>query len=366
MKQARIAIFLPDLKGGGAERVAVNLANNFANRGYQVEIVLLSASGQFISELHKNIKVIDLQVKRIRSALLPLADYLRKNTPDALIANMWPLTVISIWARFIARVPTRAIVVEHSTWSRDPIAKPLLMRLIVKITMYLTFPKADGIVTVSRGAADDMASFAGLSRELITVIYNPIAEIKTPYIKEPMAPYSWWFGSHFKLIAVGNLIPVKDYETLLSAFAQLVKHVDARLLILGEGNCRGKLEGFARRLEIESRLSLPGFVKNPRPYFRHADLHLLSSSSEGFGNVIVEALEEGTPVVSTDCHSGPREILADGKYGRLVPVGDSYAMAMAMADALTSNHDKENLKIRAQEFSIDKAVDTYESLLFPK
>ena len=146
---------------------------------------------------------------------------------------------------------------------------------------------------------------------------------------------------------------------------QLRRRVDARLLILGDGECRAALAAQARQLGIESSVFMPGFVKDPSPYYQHADLHVLSSTGEGLPTVIIEALEAGTPVVSTDCQSGPREILSDGQFGRLVPVGDAVALAAAMAASLAATHDRAALKARAQDFSIDKAVDQYLDLLSP-
>lgn len=366
LNRNRVAVLLPDLCGGGAERVAVNLANSFARRGYKVDMVLLLATGEFLVDLRPEIRVMDLQVKRLRGAIMPLMRYLRQARPDALLANMWPLTVIALWARTLARAPTRVVVAEHTTWSRDAIASSVFGRWWVRTSMHRVFPQADGIVAVSRGAADDLALFANLDRNAITVIYNPVVGDELPLASGPIAPADWWSGAHHRVLAVGNLHPIKDYATLLAAFAQLRQRVDARLLILGEGSCRSALEEQARQLGIEGSLFLPGFARDPSPYFRHADLHVLSSMGEGFGNVIVEALAVGTPVVSTDCPSGPREILCDGKFGQLVPVGIASEMAAAMAESLAVQHDTAALMERAQDFSIDKAVDKYLQLLFPQ
>ncbi|MDO8777391.1 MAG: glycosyltransferase [Burkholderiaceae bacterium] len=361
-----ITLLLPDLHGGGAERVAVNLANSFAQRGYAVDMVLLSAAGDFLVDLHPGVRVVDLQVKRMRGALLPLVRYLRQARPVAVLACMWPLTVAALWARTLALVPTRVLVAEHTTWSRDEIASSWWGRWKVGNTMHYAFPGADGIVTVSNGAADDLARFANLDRKAITVIYNPVVGDAKPPASAPLAPAGWWTGPHRKVLAVGTLKTIKDYSTLLAAFAQLRQRVNARLLILGEGECRAALEAQARQLGIEGSVFMPGFAQDPSPYYQHADLHVLSSTGEGFGNVIVEALEAGVPVVSTDCPSGPREILSDGQFGRLVPVGDAVALAAAMAESLAATHDSATLKARAQDFSIDKAVDRYEELLFPR
>src|SRR5690606_26732556 len=137
------------------------------------------------------------------------------------------------------------------------------------------------------------------------------------------------------------------------------------LCILGEGEERPRLQALVDALGLDGRLLLPGYQSDPAPWYAHADLFVLSSDHEGFGNVIVEALEQGVPVVSTDCPSGPREILEGGKYGTLVPVGDAAALASAIDDALSREHNHDALKRRAQDFSVDKAADAYLDLLLP-
>lgn len=366
MSERRVSLVLPDLRGGGAERVAVNLANGFAQRGYIVDMVLLSATGELLSDLHPDIRVVDLKVQRMRWALPALVRYLRQARPAAVLACMWPLTVIALWARTLSRVPTRLVVAEHATWSRSELLKGWAVGWQIRASMHRFFPKADAIVAVSQGAADDLAHFATLDRSAITVIYNPVVgDGPVLELATPSAPAGWCVGMHRKVLAVGTLKEIKDYSTLLNAFAVLRQRVDARLLILGEGECRAALEAQARRLGISGSVFMPGFVKDTAPYYRRADLHVLSSTGEGFGNVVVEALAAGTPVVSTDCPSGPREILCGGEFGRLVPVGDVDALAAAMQESLTASHDKAALIARAQDFSIDKAVDQYEALLFP-
>lgn len=365
MRKGLLTILLPDLRGGGAERVAVNLANAFVQRGYAVDMVLLSAEGEFLAALAPEVRVVDLKIKRIRQVLFPLIVYLRQERPKAMLACMWPLTVIALWARWLARVPTRVVVAEHTTWSRSELLSQRSLGWQIRTSMHRFFPRAHGIVTVSQGAADDLSAFARLDRASISVIYNPVVGESAPLSGAMYSPKDWWDGTHHKLLAVGTLKAIKDYKTLLAAFAQLCGRIDTRLLILGEGECRSTLEKQARELGIESSVFMPGFVADPVPYYRQADLHVLSSTGEGLPTVIIEALAAGTPVVSTNCPSGPREILCDGQFGRLVPVGDATALAEAMYLSLTSSHDTAALKVRAQDFSIDKAVDQYEELLFP-
>lgn len=361
-----ISLLLPDLRGGGAERVAVNLANGFAQRGYIVDMVLLSATGELLSDLHPDIRVVDLKVQRMRWALPALVRYLRRARPAAVLAFMWPLTVIALWARTLSRAPTRLVVAEHTTWSRSELLKRWSVGWQIRASMHRFFPKADAIVAVSQGAADDLAHFATLDHSAITVIYNPVVGDRPMLqVPPPSAPVGWCVGSHLKVLAVGTLKEIKDYSTLLNAFAVLRQRVDARLLILGEGECRAELEAQARRMDISDSVFMPGFVKDTAPYYHHADLHVLSSTGEGLPTVIIEALAAGTPVVSTDCPSGPREILCGGQFGHLVQVGDVEALAAAMQASLTATHDRAALMARAQDFSIDKAVDQYEALLFP-
>lgn len=364
MTRLRLALLIPNLQGGGAERVTVNLANALHQRGHAVDMVLLRAEGALLSELDPGVRVVDLKVARVRWALLPLVRYLRRERPVALLANMWPLTLNALWARALARVPARLVVAEHTTWSRSELlARPTVVWQ-VRQSMRRFFPGADGIVAVSQGAADDLARFAGLQRSSISVIYNPVVDTAKPHTSAlPAAPTGWCLGSHQRVLAVGTLKPIKDYATLLQAFALLRRTVDVRLLILGEGECRTELEAQAYRLGVAGDVFMPGFVADPAPFYRLAHLHVLSSTGEGLPTVLIEALAAGTPVVSTDCPSGPREILADGQFGRLVPVGDTQALAHAMAESLAAPHDPAALVARAQHFSIDRAVDQYEKLL---
>lgn len=363
MSPSRISILLPDLRGGGAERVAVNLANGFVARGHAIDMVLMKAEGQFLADLDASVRVVDLNAKRLRNVFFPLVRYLRAERPTAMLASMWPLTLLALWAGWVARGGTRMVLAEHTTWSRAEIIESPSVRWQVQTSMHWMFPKANHVVAVSRGAADDLARFANISRQCITVIYNPIVGDEMASDVPCAPPDGWWNGTHRKVLAVGTLKHIKDYPTLLRAFQSLSAHTEARLLILGEGPCREALEAQVRQLGLEGRVFMPGFVKDPAPYFAHADLHVLSSTGEGFGNVIVEALQAGTPVVCTDCESGPREILCDGRYGGLVPVGDAQALARAMALSLATHHDPAALKARAQDFSIDKAVVQYEALL---
>ena len=358
-----ISILMDNLQCGGAERVAVNLANGIVQRGYKVDMVLSSATGEFLVDLLPEVRIVDLNATQLRWALIPLVLYLLRARPDAILACMWPLSVIGLIACQLVRFKARIVVAEHTTFSRVDSTGLTGGHWMAATTMRMAYRKACNVVAVSQGVADDLASFARIDRSSITVIYNPVVHDSKEIHDLPMIPNGWCSGQHYRVLAVGSLKPIKDYSTLLDAFALLRKQIDAKLLILGEGEYRLLLEQQIRCLGIEDVVFMPGFIRNPEPYFQHAHLHVLSSTGEGLPTVIIEALASGTPIVSTDCQSGPREILEDGKYGYLVPVGDVNALALAMAKALTDVHDKEELMKRAEDFSVNNAVDSYLKLL---
>lgn len=361
----KLALLLPDLRGGGAERVSINLANEFVARGFSVDLIVMAATGELIPLLRPEVRMVDLGVNRMRHVLRPLTRYLREARPSSLLACMWPLTIIATAAHWVAGSRARLVVAEHTTWSIAERSDEWLHRLVVSSTMRCAFARAEGVVAVSKGAADDLSRFSRVPRGRITAIYNPIVGgAKAPEQSLP-AKYSAATGQSL-VLAVGTLKRIKDFATLLKAFAVLRRTGrQAVLLILGEGSERGSLEQMVTRLELCDHVFMPGFVPDPDIYLRRADLFVLSSAGEGFGNVIVEALEQGVPVVSTDCLSGPREILDNGRFGTLVPVGNPEALAQAMEDALSRPHDTAALKARASKFSVAKAADGYLDLLLP-
>lgn len=363
-----VAIVLPDLRIGGAERVALNLAGYFLDQGHAVTIVLAEQTGAYLAQLDGRATVVGLSAPRIRNAIAPLAEYLRREKPDATIAFMWPLTVATVIARMLTGSKTRLLVTEHTTWSRSELVQSLSSRLVARATMNLAFRTADAIVCVSEGAADDLAQFAGIDRHRVHSIYNPIVRDPLPAGRLGVShePRSWWTGSHKRILAVGNLIPSKGFGTLVRSFAEVRSKLETKLLVLGEGPARAQLESDVRDLKLEGEVFFPGSVHDPTPYYSRADLSVVSSEVEGFGNVLVEALACGTPVVSTDCPSGPREILAGGEFGPLVPVGDAPALARAMMQTLVSPLSPDLLRRRAGVFSVASAGRRYEELLFPQ
>lgn len=351
--RGKVSIVLPDLSGGGAERLHVNLANDWADRGLTVEIVLLQKRGELIPLVSPRVSLVECPSSRIRFAPLSLCRYLRKARPDVILSAMWPLTCATTIAWLLSGRRGHLFLSDHNQLSISCLEELRLPLFYLKWSMRLTYPFAAGVIAVSKGVKDDQCKLAGLAPELVEVIYNP-ASTGASHHRESKATQDklWGAGFDYHILSVGTLKPVKDHETLIRAIFNLPSELNVKLTILGEGILRGRLEGLIRELGLENRISLPGFLLEPSPWYRSADLFVLSSRWEGFGNVIVEALECGVPVVSTDCPSGPAEILEDGRYGKLVPIGDPYALAVAINESLVAPHKRECLIQRARAFSV--------------
>jgi glycosyltransferase involved in cell wall biosynthesis len=395
-KSGVIAFYLSDLKGGGVQRIVLKIAQAFADRGHTVDLVVCQPEGELASllgdKLHLHaLEPADYLASRLaafRAApklawlaprvlfgrryssktllyLPALAEYLRKRCPSVLYAATPFLNLEAVLARRLAKASLRVVLSEHSQFSVD---LPKLKRRakVLAPAMRYAYPQADEIIAVSQGVAEDLRRVLGLPNERVKVVYNPVVgadffrrmqePVDHPWFQDPSVPV---------VVAVGRLARQKDYPTLLRAFALLRKERLARLAILGSGNdnMRARLESLVQDLGLVSEVAFLGFKPNPLPYIARAALLVLSSLREGLPTVLIESLACGTPVVSTDCLSGPAEILAGGRYGRLVPVGDPTALAKAMAETLAHPPERALLQRRAFDFDESRAIKTYEALL---
>ena len=367
MTTGRIALFLPFLGGRGAQRVLLNLANGFAATGRPVDLVLAEAKGEFLNRVSPQVRLVDLQSRRgVLRSLPAYRRYLRRERPAVLLTAMDYINVLSVITRAVSSPRTKLFVschnsmiasTRHSPWARDRLL-PLAMRL--------AYRHADGVIAVSGGVADTLAKITRLPCERIKVLHNPVvvpgfAEDAAALLDHP------WFqpGQPPVVLGVGSLTAQKDFSTLLRAFAFVRAQRPARLVILGEGEDRAALEKLAMELGVKDDMAMPGWVANPYAYMARAGVFVLSSRWEGFGLVLAEALACGTPVVSTDCPSGPGEILENGRHGALVPMQQPAAMAKAILATLSAIPDRSALKPRAYDFSLDKVVDDYLRFMFP-
>jgi len=342
----------------------VNLARGFTKQGLQVDLVLAKAEGPYLSQVPKEVRVVDLGARRALCSLPGLVRYLRRERPQAMLSTLNHANIIALWAKKLARVPTRLVVREANTVSVEATNADTLKGKLMPHLIRIFYPWADAIVANSRGVAEDLMKLTDLPPDKIKVIYNPVVTPELFVKAEEPLDHPWFRpGEPPVILGVGRLTKQKDFPTLIRAFALVRKERPARLMILGEGEERPNLEALVRELGLEEDVALPGFVENPYKYMKRAAVFVLSSRWEGFGNVLVEAMALGTPVVATDCPSGPAEILEGGKWGQLVPVGNETSLARAIILALSKPVNAGELRSRAQLFSVDGVVQLYLDLL---
>lgn len=357
-----VSVFLPALAGGGAERAMLHLAQGFVQRGVKTDLVVAEAEGAYLSTVPAQVRLIDLQARSpvVVSKTLALRRYLQQEQPDVLLSAL-DIAGSATWAKRWAGVSTRVVMCVQTNLSQQfqDHQPHTIGRLRPQLVRWF-YPLADEIVAASKGVADDLARLANLPVDRVQVIYNPVISPEIRARMQDSIDHPWFApGAPPVVLGVGRLVSQKDFATLIQAFAQLRQQRSARLMILGEGNQRSQLEALVQQLGLGEEVALPGFVENPYAYMARSSVFALSSIFEGFGNVVAEALAAGTPVVSTDCESGPAEILADGEYGKLVPVRDPAALADAIAAMLNQPRRSEVLQQRAAAFSIDAITDQY-------
>jgi glycosyltransferase involved in cell wall biosynthesis len=398
----RIALLLPNLAGGGAEACMLRTADALLRRGFQVDLVLCERAGPLLSDVPPAARVIELlpapmplarafalaaDPAGLRAMLAPillawrppkhlphlprLVRYLRAERPDALFAAMSMPNLLAVWARRLAGVPTRVLVSERNTLSSMiGVSRRWRDRYLPGLLGH-AYLMADGVVAVSDGVADDLARQSGLTRARIATVYNPVITAELAAMAGQPVAHRWFVsGAPPVVLGVGSLSARKDFPTLVRAFARLRAARDCRLVILGQAASPRKTEeqqaelmALASSLGVAADVDLPGFVANPFAYMARAGVFVLSSAFEGLPGALIQALACGCPVVSTDCPSGPAEILDGGRFGAIVPVGDDRAMAAAIAATLDRPIAAATLRARAEMFSVERAVDRYLDLM---
>jgi len=360
-----IALFLPALDGGGAERVFVELANEIAARGLPVELVLATARGPYLAEVAPGVRVVDLGARRVLWALPRLVRYLRTGRPRVLLSGLDNANVVALLARHAAPRDMRCLISMRAVPSAVYPADGSMGSRKLFWAMRQTYRRADAIIANSRAVADDLVSALRVPAPLIHVIHNPLNLARIRSLgDEATGDVEFKNDGPPVILGVGALIPVKDFSTLVRAFARVRARRDCRLLILGEGPERERLLALAAQCGVAQDVRLPGFRRNPFPAMRRARIFVSSSKSEGCPNALLQALALGTAVVSTDSVGGSAEVLENGRWGRLVPVGDVEAMAQAIAAALDAENTRAGVQ-RARDFSHDRITDRYLEVLLP-
>lgn len=363
----KAAFVINDLSGGGAEKALKLLTGYLNDHGVQCRVVTLQ-SGNDAYELDENIEHVTLGHQWINRGPgkivgLPLQAaqlnrVLKEWQPDICVSFLPRSNVAHVMTRWFGNdlpiLLTEQISI-HDNYPGSGLVDRTMRSLVGRF-----HPHADGIFPSSSGVGDGLADL-GVPRDKMHVVYNAISLADIQERADGRAPDAVFDGTP-TIITVGRHAPQKDHHTLLESFAVARRRVKARLIILGQGPQRGELEILAERLGISEDVTFAGWQDNPFAWLARADLFVLSSRYEGFGNVIIEAMACGLPIISTDCPSGPAEILEDGAHGRLVPVGDVEAMAEKMIEVLSDDQ----LRADLSERSLRRAPDFDISVIGPR
>ncbi len=356
----RIACFFSTSGHSGVDRVAKNLIPALARRGYRVDLLKVRLHGPDLGQAPAGVRILDLGSRHTNACLPVIVQYLRRARPVVMLSDKDRVNRLALLARLIARVPTRLVLRSGTTLSRDLVGRGRVKRAITRLSVGWLYRFADQVITNSRGAADDMSAYTGLPRERIRVVPNPVAPSALFEQPQPRPDHPWFdVGTPPVILGVGELCTRKDFATLIRAFALVRSERPCRLVILGRGKQREVLLDLASRLRVREDCELPGFVSNPFDYMAHAEVFAFTSLWEGNPFVLAEALAVGTPVVATDCPSGPGEVLDGGRYGRLVPIRDPEALAGAIAATLDDPPRPEVLREAARPFEVETSASAY-------
>jgi glycosyltransferase involved in cell wall biosynthesis len=368
MSQPRhVAVYMHTLYNGGVERVMLNLIQGFLTRGIRVDLVLdFLEYSPFEKLLPEGARIVLLGVRSTRERLPKFIGYLKSEQPDAVLSATHFANEIACVAKKLAGVKTRLVLSEHTNLSSDirDSAGRVRPRILAATTRWI-YPLADAVVAVSDGVAEDMCRVSGLARAKVTTIYNPIgfaglAKMAREDVDEPWLAQ----GEPPVVLGIGRLEVQKNFPNMLRALKIVRERVPARLILLGEGSERARLAGLIDEMELGDAVKMPGFMPNPAAYMARAAVFAMSSSWEGMPVALIEALSLRTPVVSTDCPSGPIEVLAGGRYGELVPMDDSAALAAAIVKVLEGERKTADEAWLAR-FDVGTIVEQYLRLMVP-
>ncbi|RKT45002.1 glycosyltransferase [Thiocapsa rosea] len=359
-----IAVFASFSGAGGVEHMLVNLIRGVLDLSQPVDLVLMRASGPHLARLPDEVNRIELGTRHSALAAPALARYLRRRRPAALLAAKDRAGRAAVLARALAGTDTRLVMRLGTHLSAAMAERTGFERWLRYTPIRLLYPRIDHIVAVSEGVAQDTARIARLPSEKISVIRNPVITPELNGLAAEPCPHPWLApGEPPLILGAGRLQRQKDFPTLIHAFARLPRDIDCRLAILGEGGGRAKLETLIGELGLNDCVALLGFHDNPYAFLARARLFVLSSAWEGSPNVLTEAMALGVPVVSTDCPSGPFELLDGGRYGPLVPVGDVDALADAIQRTLEHPLPPETLRSAVSDYTQERSAERYLEVL---
>lgn len=359
----RIAVVLHDLRGGGAERATLNLVKGLVDAGRSVDLVVVKGQGEYRDQVPAGARLIDLDRDSVFSAIPALWRYLRAARPVSVLSALTHVNLAVLIASRLSGAVSRITVVEHNQISIKARHARSLRGQAIYGAARLLYRFADTVVAVSNDQADDLAAFIGLRREAVLCAPNPVFDeaVMAVAAAEPV-PHPWLQnGDTPVLVAAGRLHPQKGFDLLVEALRLINDTTPCRLIIMGQGPEQDALAQLADHYGIADRIDFPGFVRNPFAIMARASVFVLSSRWEALPTVLIEAMACGAPVVATDCPSGPREILEDGRWGRLVPPANPRALAKAIQETL--REPRASSRQRAEAFTIAAATARYLEIL---
>lgn len=361
MNPAPISIFIPSVNGGGAERAMLVFGDQLIKRGFSVELVVASLEGALRDRIPPGVEVVNLNQPRMLRALPKLTQYLIKRKPCALFST---ITHANIAASCAARCTgfQNPLIVRQSNAPISECKTTLASRVAIRLIPH-AYRLAQGIIAVSQGVKDELLILQPSLESRIQVIPTPVLTDEIRAMGEEMPSHPWFADSRVPVIvSAGRLKKHKGMLDLVRAFARVRRRTQARLLILGEGSDRARIEAEVEKLGISEDVALPGYMYNPFSSMNRAALFVLASHYEGLPNVLIQAMAFGTPVVSTDCKSGPSEILEDGKLGRMVRVGALDDLARAIEESLSLPRREDARQSVWERFGAASATSRYLAL----
>ena len=354
-----ITILSPDLSYGGAEKVAVNLANSYVEMGFNVELALFKKTGGYLSLLSKKVKVIDLEIERTTFGLFKLRNYISKSKPNLIISVIVEANILLGLVAFT--LPNIRTVFRQANTMDLIESKWLPIKVLYKILMKLTYKQSNIVIANSEDTRDDLLKHKIVSKNNCKVISNPVLPFNVFELGNETITDEWLGNNNKIILNVGRLTYQKNQELLIRAMVEIIKYrSDVKLLILGEGELKSQLNQLIISLQLVNYVKIIPPVNNPFPYYRNSDLFVLTSRYEGFGNVLVEALAFGLNIVSTSCNGGPSRILANGKFGVLLDSQCPQELSKSIIQQLTSPlADKQTLRKRASEYKAENIAKNY-------
>lgn len=360
--RTKLMLMTPNLLGGGAEKVMVNLLNHFDRERIEPIFITANLIGPYTKLLPKDVEVIDLGVTRVRYVIPKLLSEINRIKPDVILSTLERLNFALLLARPFIQKKAKIVIREANLPSKTIHLYHSYQKFIYQSMYRRLYPLADQIITQSDRMRQEILDFTGIREERVTTIHNPIDVSLITNLASKFNPFQGTTGK--TIVSVGRLEYQKGFDILINAF-KLVnnRYPDSNLFILGEGSLHGELLNLAVSLDISNNVHFIGFQDNPYPYMQNADLFVLSSRFEGFPNVLLEALACNSKIVATDCHSGPSDILNQPEYGLLVPPEHVQNLADGIIRGLSDELIGSKGYIRAMDYDCRKITDLYEKIL---